>query len=90
MSSMLPISLRGAKTHNLQSVDLRLEAGTLVALCGPSGSGKSSLALDTLYAEGQRRFVERFSPYARQFLERLPRPDVESLEPVAAAVAVDR
>jgi excinuclease ABC subunit A len=90
MSSMLPISLRGAKTHNLQSVDLRLEAGTLVALCGPSGSGKSSLALDTLYAEGQRRFVESFSPYARQFLERLPRPDVESLEPVAAAVAVDR
>lgn len=90
MSSMLPISLRGAKTHNLQSVDLRLEAGSLVALCGPSGSGKSSLALDTLYAEGQRRFVESFSPYARQFLERLPRPDVESLEPVAAAVAVDR
>ncbi len=90
MSSMLPISLRGAKTHNLQSVDLRLCAGTLVALCGPSGAGKSSLALDTLYAEGQRRFVESFSPYARQFLERLPRPDVDSLEPVAAAVAVDR
>ncbi|MFO0657076.1 MAG: excinuclease ABC subunit UvrA [Polyangia bacterium] len=90
MSSMLPISLRGAKTHNLQSVDLQLSAGTLVALCGPSGAGKSSLALDTLYAEGQRRFVESFSPYARQFLERLPRPDVDSLEPVAAAVAVDR
>lgn len=90
MSNMLPISLRGGRTHNLKSVDLRLEPGTLVALCGPSGSGKSSLALDTLYAEGQRRFVESFSPYARQFLERLPRPDVDSLEPLCAAVAVDR
>ncbi|MBX3188118.1 MAG: excinuclease ABC subunit UvrA, partial [Labilithrix sp.] len=87
---MLPIRLRGARTHNLQGVDLDLEPGQLVALTGPSGAGKSSLALDTLYAEGQRRFVESFSPYARQFLERLERPPVGSLEPVAATVAVDR
>ncbi len=87
---MLPIRLRGARTHNLADLDLDLEPGSLVALTGPSGAGKSSLALDTLYAEGQRRFVESFSPYARQFLERLERPPVDSLDPIAATVAVDR
>ncbi len=90
MSGVRPISLRAARTHNLKSVDLDLQPGQVVLLCGPSGAGKSSLALDTLYAEGQRRFVESFSPYARQFLERLERPPVDSLAPVAAAVAVDR
>src|SRR3954466_8924055 len=87
---MLPIRLRGASTNNLRGVDLDLEPGRLVALTGVSGAGKSSLALDTLYAEGQRRFVESFSPYARQFLERLERPPMTSLEPVPAAIAVDR
>ena len=82
--------LVGARTHNLQSLSLELAEGELVCLTGVSGSGKSSLALDTLYAEGQRRFVESFSPYARQFLERLERPPMDALEPVAAGVAVDR
>ncbi len=82
--------LRGARTHNLAGISLDLEPGTIVAITGPSGSGKSSLALDTLYAEGQRRFVESFSPYARQFLERLERPPIDTLDPVAAGVAVDR
>src|ERR1035438_9057013 len=87
---MRPIRLRGARAHNLKSVDLVLNPGELVALTGPSGAGKSSLALDTLYAEGQRRFVESFSPYARQFLERLERPPMDELAPIAATVAVDR
>lgn len=82
--------VRGARTHNLKSVDLELRPGELVAFTGPSGAGKSSLAVDTLYAEGQRRFVESFSPYARQFLERLDRPPADKVEPVAAGVAVDR
>ncbi len=87
---MLSTRLRGARTNNLQGVDLDLAPGQVVALTGVSGAGKSSLALDTLYAEGQRRFVESFSPYARQFLERLERPPMDSLEPVPAAIAVDR
>jgi excinuclease ABC subunit A len=87
---MLPVRLTGARTHNLRGVDLTLRPGELVAMTGRSGSGKSSLAIDTLYAEGQRRFVESFSPYARQFLERLERPPIEALDPVAASVAVDR
>ncbi len=87
---MHPIALRGARTHHLKSVDLDLRPGELVAVTGISGAGKSSLAFDTLYAEGQRRFVESFSPYARQFLERLERPPMESLDPVAAGIAVDR
>ena len=87
---MRPIRLRGARTHNLAGVDLELWPGQLIAVTGPSGAGKSSLAFDTLYAEGQRRFVESFSPYARQFLERLERPPMDELAPVAATVAVDR
>src|SRR5690348_9918709 len=84
------IHLEGARTHNLAGVSVELSAGQLIAMTGPSGSGKSSLAIDTLYAEGQRRFVESFSPYARQFLERLERPPIDALDPIAATVAVDR
>lgn len=82
--------LRDARTHNLRGVDLDLRPAELVVVAGVSGAGKSSLALDTLYAEGQRRFVESFSAYARQFLERRDRPPVGSLDPVPAAIAVDR
>ena len=87
---MLPTILKGARTHNLKGVDLELVPGQVVVVTGVSGAGKSSLVLDTLYAEGQRRFVESFSPYARQFLERLERPPMQSLDPVPAGIAVDR
>ncbi|MEO8902667.1 MAG: excinuclease ABC subunit UvrA [Polyangiaceae bacterium] len=87
---MLPTILEGAQTHNLKGIDLELVPGEVVVITGVSGAGKSSLAMDTLYAEGQRRFVESFSPYARQFLERLERPPMKRLEPIPAGIAVDR
>src|SRR6187399_3118251 len=87
---MLPTILEGAETHNLKGIDLEFVPGEVVVITGVSGAGKSSLAMDTLYAEGQRRFVESFSPYARQFLERLERPPMKRLEPVPAGIAVDR
>ena len=87
---MQPTKLRGARTHNLRSIDLDIAPGTFLAIVGPSGAGKSSLAFKTLYAEGQRRYVESFSAYARQFLERLSRPPVDELDPVPVGIAVDR
>jgi excinuclease ABC subunit A len=87
---MEPTRLRNARTHNLRGINLDLVPGELIAVAGVSGAGKSSLCIDTLYAEGQRRFVESFSAYARQFLERRDRPPVDSLDPVPPAIAVDR
>jgi len=87
---MQPTKLRGARTNNLRSIDLDIAPGTFLAVVGPSGAGKSSLAFKTLYAEGQRRYVESFSAYARQFLERLSRPPVDLLDPVPVGIAVDR
>jgi len=88
MSSDGHISLRGVEVHNLKSIDLDLPHRKLIVLCGLSGSGKSSLALDTLYAEGQRRYIESFSAYTRQFLERLEKPDAERIDGIPPAIAV--
>ena len=80
--------VRGARTHNLKSVDVALPLGQLIIVTGVSGSGKSSLAFDTIYAEGQRRYVESLSAYARQFLERMEKPDVERIEGICPAIAI--
>jgi excinuclease ABC subunit A len=80
--------VRGARTHNLKNIDLRLPTGKLVIVTGVSGSGKSSLAFDTIYAEGQRRYVESLSAYARQFLERMEKPDVDGIDGIAPAIAI--
>ena len=82
--------IRGAREHNLKHVDLTLPRNRLIVITGLSGSGKSSLAFDTLYAEGQRRYVESLSAYARQFLERLEKPDVESIEGLSPAIAIEQ
>ncbi len=82
------ISLRGVAVHNLKEVDLDIPRGRLIVLCGLSGSGKTSLALDTLYAEGQQRYIDSFSAYTRQFLERLEKPAAEQIEGIPPAIAV--
>ena len=83
-----PLVVRGARTHNLKNVDVTLPSGKLVIVTGVSGSGKSSLAFDTIYAEGQRRYVESLSAYARQFLERMEKPDVDRIEGICPAIAI--
>src|SRR5437870_2659068 len=82
------IELRGVEVHNLQQIDLDIPRRRLVVICGVSGSGKSSLALDTLYAEGQRRYIESFSAYTRQFLEQLERPSAERIDGLPPTIAV--
>src|ERR671922_2221522 len=82
------IIIRGARTHNLKNVDLTIPPRSLVIVTGVSGSGKSSLAFDTIYAEGQRRYVESLSAYARQFLERMEKPDVDAIDGIAPAIAI--
>jgi excinuclease ABC subunit A len=82
------IVVRGARTHNLKNVDVTLPAGRLIVITGVSGSGKSSLAFDTIYAEGQRRYVESLSAYARQFLERMEKPDVDAIHGICPSIAI--
>src|ERR1700756_5116876 len=84
------ILVRGARQNNLKNLDLDIALNELVVVTGVSGSGKSSLVFDTLYAEGQRRYVETFSPYARQFLDRMEKPQVDSIAGIPPAIAIDQ
>jgi excinuclease ABC subunit A len=87
---MQSIRIKGARTHNLKNVDLELPRDRLIVLTGPSGSGKSSLAFDTIYAEGQRRYVESLSTYARQFLSMMDKPDVDSIDGLSPAISIEQ
>ena len=84
------ILIRGARTHNLKNIDLTLPRDKLIVITGLSGSGKSSLAFDTLYAEGQRRYVESLSAYARQFLSMMEKPDVDTIEGLSPAISIEQ
>ena len=84
------IILKGVRVNNLQNIDLEIPRGKLVVITGISGSGKSSLAFDTLFAEGQRRFAESLSSYARQFLGRMSKPDVDLIEGIPPAIAIEQ
>lgn len=84
------IVVRGARTHNLKNITVEMPRGKLIAITGPSGSGKSSLAFDTIFAEGQRRYVESLSPYARQFLNKMQKPDVDEISGLSPAISIDQ
>src|SRR5215213_10006054 len=84
------IVVRGARQHNLKGFDLEIPRRSYTVITGPSGSGKSSLAFDTIYAEGQRRYVESLSAYARQFLDRMEKPDVDRIDGISPAVAIEQ
>ena len=84
------LKIKGAKEHNLKNISLDIPKNKFVVITGLSGSGKSSLAFDTIYAEGQRRYVESLSAYARQFLGQMEKPDVESIEGLSPAIAIDQ
>src|SRR5436305_5738445 len=84
------IEIRGARQNNLKGIDVDLPLGKLTVVTGPSGSGKSSLAFETIYAEGQRRYVETFSPYMRQFLDRMDKPRVEDIRGIPPAIAIEQ
>ena len=84
------IDVQGARTHNLKDIDVQIPREKLVVITGLSGSGKSSLAFDTIYAEGQRRYIETFSAYARQFLGSLERPDVDKIDGLSPVIAIEQ
>ena len=84
------IHIKGARTHNLKDIEVKIPHGKMTVITGLSGSGKSSLAFDTLYAEGQRRYIESLSSYARQFLGKLDKPDVDFIRGVAPAIAIEQ
>lgn len=84
------IIVRGARTHNLKDITVEMPRGAMIAITGPSGSGKSSLAFDTIFAEGQRRYVESLSPYARQFLNKMQKPDVDEISGLSPAISIDQ
>src|SRR3989304_5706714 len=84
------IIIRGARVHNLKNISLEIPRNKLIVFTGVSGSGKSGLAFDTIYAEGQRRFVESLSAYARQFLERMDKPDVDFIQGISPAIAIEQ
>src|SRR5664280_3211140 len=84
------ITVHGARQHNLKNIDVEIPRNTLTVITGLSGSGKSSLAFDTIYAEGQRRYVETLSTYARQFLDQMERPDVDSIDGLSPAISIEQ